>query len=190
MKEKLLADLSEDDRVIVEYGLKQGAILFAGVILAMVVGILLNIPGKALIFLGCSYVLRIYAGGYHAKTQSTCNIFSFIGTLLCFLWLKYIFLPLSLLHVSTIISSLFIGIFAPIGNENKLLDELERKIYGRRAKYIVSVECILYFIAFVLNLKYIYYCINLSLIFVALLMGVGMISQYRNGREENENINM
>ena len=47
MKTGLFADLSEEDKEIAEYGLKQGLILIGGLILAVAVGWLLGIPGQA-----------------------------------------------------------------------------------------------------------------------------------------------
>ena len=44
MKTGLFADLSEEDKEIAEYGLKQGLILIGGLILAVAVGWLLGIP--------------------------------------------------------------------------------------------------------------------------------------------------
>ena len=113
MKTGLFADLSEEDKEIAEYGLKQGLILIGGLILAVAVGWLLGIPGQAVLFLLLAYILRIFAGGYHATTPARCGVISAIFILICFLCIKYITLPSMLTHGLTLAGGLFIMRFAP-----------------------------------------------------------------------------
>ena len=62
MKTSLFADLSEEDKEIAEYGLKQGLLLMGGMGLAVIAGWLMGIPGQAVLVLVLCYVLRIFAG--------------------------------------------------------------------------------------------------------------------------------
>lgn len=181
MKMGFLSDLSEEEREIVEYGISQGIVLLVGMVVAIVMGILLKIPGKAILFLGFSYFLRIYAGGYHAKTQLRCNIFSAVMTFMCFLWLKYVILPNVILHTLSLMAGIFIAAFAPIDNENRELDKEEKKAYSQKARSLVLIEYIFYIIALVLKWESIYYCINLSMIFVAISMLLGIIDRKMRG---------
>ncbi len=181
MKDVFLSDLSEEEREIVEYGITQGMVLLIGLVVAIVMGILLKIPGKAIIFLACSYFLRIYAGGYHAKTQSQCTIFSAVATFLCFLWLKYLIMPMPVLHILSLATGVFVFRFAPIDNENKELDEVEKRFYAKKTQIIVLIEAIAYIICGLLKWNSVCYCINLSLIFVAMLMLMEMVSKRMKG---------
>ena len=186
MKKGFLSDLSEEDREIVEYGVSQGVVLLIGMISAIVMGILLKIPGKAILFLACSYYLRIYAGGYHAKTQFRCSVFSALATFLCFLWLKYVVLPQVILHALSLVAGVFVVVFAPIDNENRKLEEIEKKVYSKKVKTIVLVESVIYVISVLLKWNSVYYCINLSMIFVAASMLMGMTCRKMRGNcDEN-----
>lgn len=179
MKNDFLSDLSGEEREIVEYGVWQGVVLFIGMVIAIVMGLLLKIPGKVIIFLVCSYYLRIYAGGYHAQTQFRCSIVSVIVTFFCFLWLKYVALPLIILHLSSLVAALFVIVCAPIDNENRELDEIEKKLYSKRVKIIVLVAFLIYVVSVLFKWDRVYCSINLSMIFVAILMLIGMVSNTR-----------
>ena len=100
--------MPEDEREIAEYGLSQGLVLVGGLGLAVIAGWVMGIPLLAVLFLTLTYILRIYAGGYHAKTPLRCGIISALSILICFLCLKYISLPRLLLHVLTLGAGLFI----------------------------------------------------------------------------------
>lgn len=189
VKNGFLSDLSEEEREIVEYGVLQGVVLIIGMVIAIIMGILLKILDKAILFLVCSYYLRIYAGGYHAKTQFRCSIFSAVATFLCFLWLKYVTLSQVILHALSLVAGVFVVIFAPIDNENRELEEIEKKVYSKKVKVVVLVESAIYVISVLLKWDSVYYCINLSMIFVATSMLMGMACR-KMRRNCDENIIM
>lgn len=181
MKADFWSGISDDEREIVEYGILQGMVLLIGMVVAIIMGILLRIPEKAFCFLVCSYFLRIYAGGYHAKTQFWCSVFSAVATFICFLWLKYVELPQMILHMLSLIAGIFVVAYAPIDNESRELEEVERIVYSKKARGIVLIEFQIYIIAHVLKWDAICCCINLSMIFVAISMFMGMVGRKKRG---------
>ena len=163
MKTGLFADLSEEDKEIAEYGLKQGLILIGGLILAVAVGWLLGIPGQAVLFLLLAYILRIFAGGYHATTPARCGVISAIFILICFLCIKYITLP-----------------------QVVKLDEKEEQVYGRMARRIVLAEFGIYLISALLGWKPGTRCVSVCLSLMAVNLAVGLANKKRRRRLDHD----
>lgn len=186
MKESLFEGLSEEEREIAEYGLYQGGVLLGGVLVALALGFLMGILGETVLFLIVTYFLRIYAGGYHAKTQLRCGIFSFICTLIFFLMIKYHIFSGVILHAVSAVSAALIVAFSPVGCPNKRLDDAEKRHYGRKAKIIVLAECVVYLVLSIFSLQTCCRIIGLSWLFVALFVMLGKI----NDRLKNEGNNI
>ena len=186
MKTGLFADLSEEDKEIAEYGLKQGLILIGGLILAVAVGWLLGIPGQAVLFLLLAYILRIFAGGYHATTPARCGVISAIFILICFLCIKYITLPQVVTHGLTLAGGLFIMRFAPVDTANKELEEEEKQTYGRKARRIVLAEAGIYFISALLGWETGIRCVSVCLIFMAVNLAFGLANNKLRRRLDND----
>ena len=179
MKTGLFADLSEEDKEIAEYGLHQGIVLIGGLALAVIAGWLLGIPLQAIIFLVLAYVLRIYAGGYHATTPLRCGVISAVSILVCYLCIKYITLPPVLLHGLTLAAGLLLLRFVPVDTANKELDEKEEQAYGRTARRIVLAEMCIYFISALLGWETGIRCVSVCLVFMAVNIAFGVANRKR-----------
>ena len=186
MKNNFLSDLPEDEREIAEYGLSQGLVLVGGLGLAVIAGWVMGIPLLAVLFLTLTYILRIYAGGYHAKTPLRCGIISALFILICFLCLKYISLPKLLLHVLTLGAGLFILLTAPVDTANKELEEEEKQTYGRKARRIVLAEAGIYFISALLGWETGIRCVSVCLIFMAVNLAFGLANNKLRRRLDND----
>ena len=186
MKNNFLSDLPEDEREIAEYGLSQGLVLVGGLGLAVIAGWVMGIPLLAVLFLTLTYILRIYAGGYHAKTPLRCGIISALSILICFLCLKYISLPKLLLHVLTLGAGLFILLTAPVDTANKELDKKEEQVYGRMARRIVLAEFGIYLISALLGWKPGTRCVSVCLSLMAVNLAVGLANKKRRRRLDHD----
>jgi accessory gene regulator B len=186
VKTSLFADLSEEDKEIAEYGLKQGLLLIGGMGLAVIAGWLMGIPGQAVFFLVLCYVLRIFAGGYHATTPARCGLISAIFILICFLCIKYITLPSVLTHGLTLAGGLFIMRFAPVDTANKELDEKEEQVYGRMARRIVLAEFGIYLISALLGWEPGTRCVSVCLFLMAVNLAVGLANKKRRRRLDHD----
>lgn len=186
MKNNFLSDLPEDEREIAEYGLSQGLVLVGGLGLAVIAGWVMGIPLLAVLFLTLTYILRIYAGGYHAKTPLRCGIISALSILICFLCLKYISLPKLLLHVLTLGAGLFILLTAPVDTANKELEEGEKQTYGRKARRIVLAEAGIYFVSALLGWDTGIRCVSVCLIFMAVNLAFGLANNKLRRRLDND----
>ena len=64
--------ISSEDREIYVYGLKQGLILLINILTTLLIGFAFNKTTETIVFLASYIPLRVYAGGYHARTQMGC----------------------------------------------------------------------------------------------------------------------
>ena len=167
--------ISKSNRELYEYGLRQMMLSFVNIGTTFLIGIAMSMILEAVIFT-CAYIpLRIFAGGYHAKTPQRCWAISAIMltfNLLVIKWFTYLndwILVLSLIA--------FIGIFilSPVDNCSKPLDEIETKRYSLTSKIILFFELFILIISLVFDFHNISFCIELVWISLCLMLVVGMI---------------
>ncbi len=68
--------IKSEDKDLYTYGFWQGTIFIGNLLSVVVVGLLFGMLWQALVFTAAYGLLRIVAGGYHARTQRNCYIFS------------------------------------------------------------------------------------------------------------------
>lgn len=125
--------VSEEDRAIYEYGFWQGMVLIVNTLSIMAFGLLLGMLWQSLVFTVAYSILRIHAGGYHAKTQGGCYILSMLLITTALLAIKWV--AWNALHclIITFLSGVIIFVLAPVEDHNKPLDEIEQKEYRKRS---------------------------------------------------------
>lgn len=143
--------VNSDNENIVIFGLKQIKYILQDVSLALCCGILIENIYAAIAYLVSFWLLRIYAGGYHAKIEKLCKYISLSGIVFAIL----IFIPLKL-HVFVFFCSLLIALWtlymkSPIAAPNKPVNERERIVYRRRSMFIAVSE--IFFCTFFLILQ-------------------------------------
>ena len=141
---KLINDgaIEEDDREIYEYGFHHGIILLINIACTLLIGILMHMFWEVILFMLTYIPLRTNAGGFHAKTQLRCFVYSnlFVVAILFFAhslvgWNRVLFV-LAVASIGIIIP------LAPVEDQNKPLDEMEVKVYGRKARRILLCDLI------------------------------------------------
>ena len=122
--------IAEDDRELYEYALN---ILLTGVLhflLSLLIGLLLGMIKESLALFGSFFVIRKFAGGFHAAKPWQCYLFS-IATNVALLLLIKVLLKQSdiLFYVCLIIPLPFIFLLSPTESPNKPLNTKEKKVY-------------------------------------------------------------
>lgn len=115
--------------------------------------------------------LRQYVGGIHLNKVASCIIAS--GSIVLFNTQYLAVKPI--LAVPTIVFWLVAGgiicMLAPVDNSSKVLDEAEMHIYGKKAKIIFMIECI---VAFGLYFTQ-YYIITKGIAMAHIILAFGLI---------------
>lgn len=127
-------------------------------IIALLIGILLNvIPHSIIFYIAFSFVRR-YAGGYHASTEIRCEISTAISIIACISIIKlsqFYDFNIILLIISAI-SAICIFVLCPLDTPEKPLSEKEFKYFRKISWLILLIITILIIISYVLSWKFIF----------------------------------
>ncbi len=132
--------IEENKVVICKWGISHILDTIFNIVTFLIIGILLKMPFETIMFTIGYIPLRIYAGGYHAKTPFRCWCLSNIILVVSLVIVQnaekfYIaFGALSLISVVVLI------ILMPVEDLHKPLDENDRKKYKKRGVAILAIE--------------------------------------------------
>lgn len=163
--------IEEDKVVICRWGISHILDTMFNIATFLIIGILFNMPVETIVFTIGYIPLRIYAGGYHAKTPFRCWCLSNIILAVSLEIVQnaekcYIaFGILSLIAVVVLITLM------PVEDLHKPLDQNDRKKYKKRGVAILAVEICLSVFFVLLQ----YSQISLVLNSIWLLLGVMLI---------------
>ena len=159
------AAIQNEDKELYEYGffILLSQILYF--IIAIIIGIILNLILESIIFYFAFQFIRKYAGGYHAATETRCEIMSTLSIATCISVIKlsqlYNF-NIVLLIISAI-SAVCIFVLCPLDTPEKPLSEKEF-IHFRKISWLILL--------FIVILIVLAYCFKFSLILVPLCMSL------------------
>jgi len=130
--------INEDELPVYQYGMQVLIGNIAGMLTVLIVGILISRLVESIIFITIYATLRIYTGGYHARTPLVCNIV-FLGTYLVTVMLEALKVNNSVVWIMYLLSCLIILRFSPIENVNKELDDKDKEIYRNKSLIISTL---------------------------------------------------
>lgn len=174
-------NVKEEEKAIYVYGLQQGLLIIANILTTLVIGFIFSMVWQSLIFMIAYLPLRSFAGGYHAKTQLRCYLFSIMLTIMVLLaikiipWTIYVFLWLIM------VAGAIIVILAPVEDSNKPLDKKEIAEYKKRTRIILLFECFISVLFLVLGYEAISFCIAISFFALSFMIIIGKLKlHYEN----------
>lgn len=138
--------IQTDHRNIYKYGINQMLNMLLNIATFLVIGLLFHMEFETVIFTAAYIPLRIYAGGFHAKTPFKCWIVSAVMLLLVLLVMKYADLSLYVYDMLALIGTVVILVLSPVEDKNKPLDKLEKKIYKKRCMWTLVAELLIFII--------------------------------------------
>lgn len=138
------SDVKREDADIIAFGVKYGLITLAEILGMVVISFLMRelIPGAVILIAFIS--IRVYAGGYHAKTLPRCVVMSTILFTLIILGYKMLYLPIIVKGLIALFLGVLILIFSPVENDNRRLSENEKKVFKNRALLFYSISWIIF----------------------------------------------
>lgn len=156
---------SYDEIEIYQYGFFVLISEFVFLLISLVLGLLFNALIQSLILYFSFFIIRKYAGGYHASTETRCEIFTTLSILACAVVIR-----ISQTHdfriallIIAIISAVLIGMLCPLDTPEKPLSEKE-------FKYFRKISWIILFV--IVSLIVLSYCFKIKLAFVPLCMSL------------------
>ena len=138
------SDVKREDADIIAFGVKYGLITLAEILGMVVISFLMRelIPGAVILIAVIS--IRVYAGGYHAKTLPRCVVMSTILFTLIILGYKMLYLPIIVKGLIALFLGVLILIFSPVENDNRRLSKNEKKVFKNRALLFYSISLIIF----------------------------------------------
>ena len=179
--------LDESNEEIVKYGLYQGLTLVMNVTTLFIVGIFIGSFYEAFLFLVFLWPLRIFAGGFHANTETKCYILSTLVEIIYFILMKSISVEYVVVFPTEIVFMYIILQMAPQGNRNRTLDLEEEKKYKRKCRKILCIQLFISFLSYLMNKYNIYYVIFLVHALVVVLLTVGHFNNKRIEKYDSKN---
>lgn len=183
------SDIKDDEQDLYQYGffILLSQILY--LIIACIIGILLGAFFESIIFYIAFQFIRRYAGGYHASTETRCEVMSTLSILVCLVVIRlsktYDF-QFALLVVS-IASAACIAVLCPLDTPEKPLSEKEFKYFRKISWLILSVISLVVTISYFVRLKWLqifFVPCYLSLILESLLLTAGKVKKLTLNKSE------
>ncbi|WP_312693504.1 accessory gene regulator ArgB-like protein [Caproiciproducens sp.] len=167
--------IAEKDEEIYLFGIETALLKLIHFSTMLIIGLCAGKLLETFVFIVSYSTLRVYAGGYHAKTRLRCYGISWL--LILFVLLFTEFCPNQIAFVVSILVSLpsyfIIFLLAPVDNINKPLDDTEIHHYKIKARIVLSVELIISMIFLFTYLIQISLIVSLSIFSVAIMLVVG-----------------
>lgn len=158
---------SSDENELYIFGVNQFLNMLLNILTALFIGILFGETLRIILFMLAYIPLRSYAGGWHSRTPLRCYVFSVIMLIVVSIGLKYLHIAEWIYYAVLVAAALVVLVLSPVKDRNKPLDEIEHKVYKKRAIFFAAAEILF---GFVLKLA------ELSNLFVAVVYSFAALS--------------
>ncbi len=187
LTEKLLSNgtISEEDKELYIYGLFMFISHFVFFIISCIFGLILGCVLESMVFYIAFQFIRRYAGGYHAATETRCDILSTLSILVCIVVIKlsktYDFQ--TILLIISALSSICILAFCPLDTPEKPLTEKELKYFRKISWLILLAIVVAIIVLYVFKFKSVIVPCCLSLILESILISAGKIKKISDNKK-------
>lgn len=192
LTEKLLSNgtISDEDKDLYIYGL---FMLFSHLmffIIACIFGLILGCIFESIIFYIAFQFIRRYAGGYHAKTETRCEIMSTLSILCCIVLIKCSKMyDINIVLLSTsLVFAVLIFTFCPLDTPEKPLTDKEHKYFRKISLIILSLIIVSIIISFIFKFNIIFAPCCVSVILEGVLIGTGQIKKAYSKKRANSQV--
>lgn len=170
--------ISDEDKELYIYGLFMLLSQLMFFIIVSFFGVILNCILESILFYIAFQLIRRHAGGYHAKTETRCEVMTTLSILACIVVIslsKSYDFETALLVISTI-SAVCIFVLCPLDTPEKPLSENEFKYFRKISWLILSVIFLVVIISYFVRLKWLQIffapcCLSLILECILLVAG-------------------
>lgn len=176
------SNITDDEQDLYQYGFFVLLSQILYFIVTCIMGALFGIFFESTIFYVAFQFIRRYAGGYHASTETRCEIMSTLSILACIVVIRlsktYDFQ--SALLILSAVSVLCIAVLCPLDTPEKPLSEKEFKYFRKISWLILSAISLVTLISYFVQLKWLQIFFApccLSLILESLLLTAGKVKQ-------------
>lgn len=181
LTEKLLSNgiINEEDKDLYIYGLFMLISHLMFFIIACVFGLILGCVFESVVFYIAFQFIRRYAGGYHASTETRCEILSTLSILACIVVIrlsKTYDIQTAILIISAV-SAGCIFVFCPLDTPEKPLSDKEFKYFRKVSWIILLVIIAAIVVSYIFKFDIVITPCCLSLILESILLVAGKIKR-------------
>lgn len=179
--EKLLSNgtINDEDKELYIYGLFMLLSQLMFFVITCIFGLILKCILESIIFYIAFQFIRKYAGGYHASTETRCEISTTLSILACIVLIRlsktYDF-QIALVTI-TVISAISIFCLCPLDTPEKPLSDKEFRYFRKISWLILFVIITVITVSYIFKLSIIIVPCCLSLILESILLALGKIKR-------------
>lgn len=177
LTEKLFVNgaISEDEQELYIYGLFILLSQLLYLAIACLIGLMLGCFVESIIFYIAFQIIRRYAGGYHASTETRCEILSTLSILICIILIRLskAYDAQSSFLIINVISSIFIFALCPLDSPAKPLSKKEFKYFRKISCITLFAINVVVAVSYFLNFKFLFFPCCISVIFESILLILG-----------------
>lgn len=167
--------IPQADREIYRCGVQQLLQYTMSFAATLLIGILCGMFWQCLVFTVAYMLLRHSAGGYHAKTPLRCYLFSAVLIAAALRMIRILSGSMLGCGIAVPVSAVIIILFAPVGSQNKPLDETECAVFHRRARWVTTVESAAAFGLMLTGFHRLCACLTVALTVMSGMLLLGMV---------------
>lgn len=139
-----LGYIKEEEQEEYIYGLDLIMSLICTDIVMIIIGIIMKMIPQVIVFGFMYKFIRKYVGGYHCESSLTCLMSSSTMCICVLLAIKYLPYNLGIYIVATVLSIGVLFAISPIEAINKPLEEIEVKVFGKRARIVLCITLVIF----------------------------------------------
>jgi accessory gene regulator B len=168
--------IKPEDREIYIYGLD--ALISTVINLAIItaLGLILGLFAETAVFMLAFAILRVYAGGYHAKTHLGCTIGFVVTYLTNMALVHHIPAELSKLLALVIapVSLVLVFVMAPVEHENRPFEGDEYRRFKKISRIVASIEALSATMGIIIIPAYyrLMFCISLAMLNTVIILAL------------------
>lgn len=170
--------ISNKEKELYAYGLFMIISYLAFFIISILFGIALDIPFLSILFYIVFCLVRNFAGGIHADSETRCDIITTLSILISEILIK-IFINYSLVRITfvLIISSISLIAIKPVASSQKEINKQEKMHFHKKVIVLTALALIISIISILFGVYSIAISISISLSLATILLVLGKLKQ-------------
>jgi len=134
----------EEDYEIYRFGIEMGLSMIASILTTLLIGIVFHMLMESILFLFAFIPLRSYVGGFHASDYRKCYWLSTFAVAILLFTVRFVIQIYSVFYILCIgsVCVLIMLFLVPVQDPNRPLEEVEIRIYKKRAKIVLGIESV------------------------------------------------
>lgn len=181
-----LGYIKEEEQEEYTYGLDLIMSIICTDIIMLAIGLIMKMIPQVIIFGFMYKFIRKYVGGYHCDSALTCLISSSTMCLCVLIAIKYLPYNLGVYIVATVLSIGVLFAISPIEAINKPLEEIEVKVFGKRARIVLCITLVIFSVICAFGLTEIVKTMAISVVDILLFAVMGKIKLLNYKRKKIE----